>query len=89
MGVTTYAHVVRRWKMVGGRDLAEKLDNFVEAFRDCCTIYYSDGGCVLYELYGLVSELKSALEKRGLEELVALLEGIDENEEVSLLVNVI
>ena len=88
MGTTVYATVVRKWEVVGGSDLADRLDEFADMKADICTVYCTDGG-IMCEIYGRVAELRRALREHGLQEVAALLDGLKGEEEVSIILNVL
>jgi len=88
MGTTVYASVVRKWEVIGGSDLADRLDEFADTKADICTVYHTDGG-IMCEIYGNVAELRKALREYGLHEVAALLDGLKGEEEVSIVLNVL
>jgi len=87
MGLTVYA-CVAAWKIVGGSDLADKVEELASRCRSICTVYYAEGGPVIYEFYAKKHVLLRELRAAGLDELAKIVAECGDGD-VSLLVNVL
>jgi len=88
MGTTVYASVVRKWEIIGGSDLADRLDEFADEKAGFCTAYCTDCG-IMYEVYGKVAELRRVLREHGLHEVAGLLDELEDEEDVSIMLNIL